>query len=114
LQRRCRRKPRNRVRRLKWRPSSRPKQRTDSSSAMPANVLSSQTGRSVQDFTGLNGIFDFMLEWAPDGVRQDDAGGGLPSLSTALREQLGLKLESRKGPVEVIVVDRLASGPPEN
>jgi uncharacterized protein (TIGR03435 family) len=80
---------------------------TNVSMAMLANVLSSQTGRSVQDFTGLAGIFDFDLRWAPDETRQDDSAPALPSLSTALREQLGLKLETRKGPVDVIVVDRI-------
>ena len=87
---------------------------TNVTAAMLANVLSNQTGRSVQDFTGLNGIFDFSLNWAPDGVSQDDSVTALPSLSTALREQLGLRLESLRGPVDVIVVDQLASAPTAN
>jgi len=87
---------------------------TNVTAAMLANVLSNQTGRSVQDFTGLAGIFDFTLEWAPDATSQDDSVAALPSLFTALREQLGLKLESRKGPVDVVVVDRIESAPSAN
>jgi uncharacterized protein (TIGR03435 family) len=87
---------------------------TNVTAAMLANVLSNQTGRSVQDFTGLPGIFDFTLTWAPDGTSQNDSVAALPSLSTALREQLGLKLETRKGPVEVVIVDRIEKAPSPN
>ena len=87
---------------------------TNVTAAMLANVLSNQTGSSVQDFTGLVGIFDFTLTWSPDGVSQDNSVAAFPSLSTALREQLGLRLESRRGPVEVIVVDQIASAPSAN
>jgi uncharacterized protein (TIGR03435 family) len=57
----------------------------------------------------LNGYYDFTLEWAPDDV--PDAPG--PSISTALQEQLGLRLTSSKGPVNVIVIDQLRR-PSEN
>lgn len=76
-------------------------------------VLSNVLGRPVIDKTGLAGYYDFKLEWAPDeGVRGPDGkreiGGDPigPSLFTAIQEQLGLKLESAKGPVEVLVVDQ--------
>lgn len=81
---------------------------------MLANVLSNQTGRSVQDFTGLTGIFDFTLAWALDDPASTDAGDVLPSIFTAVREKLGLRLEPRKGPVDVIVLDQLGSSPPAN
>jgi uncharacterized protein (TIGR03435 family) len=78
-------------------------------------VLSQVTGRKVLDGTGLLGAYDFTLSYAPDrdGAppnRSDvaPAADGFPvSVFTALREQLGLDLESRKGRVESIVVDRL-------
>jgi uncharacterized protein (TIGR03435 family) len=64
-------------------------------------ALSVQLGRPVTDNTGLKGEFDFKVVWTPDQVA--DTSG--PSLFTALQEQLGLRLESTKGPEEVIVVD---------
>ncbi len=92
--------------------------------AMLANVLSNQLRRSVQDETGLKGVFDFELEWEPDTDAQsagvDDASAPSadtrtgPSIFTAIEEQLGLKLEPRKGPVEVIVIDHIESTPTEN
>jgi uncharacterized protein (TIGR03435 family) len=88
---------------------------------MLANVLSQQLGRSVVDKTGLTGTYHFNLEWTPDpsephgpgdpGQPAPDPSG--PSIFTALQEQLGLKLESQKGPVEVIVIDRVEK-PSEN
>jgi uncharacterized protein (TIGR03435 family) len=61
--------------------------------------------------------FDFVLQWVPDEVMSkaaagSDAANG-PSLFTAVQEQLGLKLESRKVPVDVLVIDR-AELPSEN
>ena len=68
------------------------------------------------DKTGLTGKYDFTLQWTPDdsqapsafppgmGQPPDPAG---PSLFTAIQEQLGLKLESGKGPVEIIVIDHV-------
>jgi uncharacterized protein (TIGR03435 family) len=91
------------------------------SAEMLAKVLSGQLDRSVQDHTGLKGVFDFKLEWEPDAgsIRPDgapptaDPNAG-PTLFTALQEQLGLKLETRKGPVEVLVVDHIERTPTEN
>jgi uncharacterized protein (TIGR03435 family) len=75
-----------------------------------ASALSGKLGRSVVDRTGLKGFYDFLLTWTPDEAQADTPG---PSLFTAIQEQLGLKLESTKGPVEVLVVDR-AERPSEN
>jgi uncharacterized protein (TIGR03435 family) len=87
---------------------------TKVTAAMLANVLSNQTGRSVQDFTGLTGVFDFTLAWALDGPAPTDTADVLPSIFTAVREKLGLRLEPRRGPVDVIVLDQLASSPQAN
>jgi uncharacterized protein (TIGR03435 family) len=84
-------------------------------------ALSNQVGRPVIDRTGLKGNFDFKLEWTPDqGQSAGPLGGGPPgadappppdpngpSIFTAVQEQLGLRLESQKGPVEMIVIDRV-------
>ena len=60
-----------------------------------------QLARTVADNTGLNGAYDFKLEWAP----QQTADSPGPSIFTALQEQLGLKVEEHKGPVEIVVID---------
>jgi uncharacterized protein (TIGR03435 family) len=60
-------------------------------------------GRPVVDRSGLTGEYDLELRWTPDRTRQDDPDA--PTLVTALREQLGLKLEATKGPVNVLVID---------
>ena len=71
--------------------------------------------RNVVDKTGLAGSYEVHLQWASDplapGTVPDDQSG--PSLFTAVREQLGLRLESAKGPVEVLVIDH-AEKPSEN
>lgn len=74
-----------------------------------AQSLSRLTSKTVVDETGAAGAFDFQLEWAPDLV--PDAEG--PSLYTALQEKLGLRLEPKKGPVDVIVIERVEK-PSEN
>jgi uncharacterized protein (TIGR03435 family) len=70
-----------------------------------ASVLQSITSRIVLERTGLAGRYDIDLKWFPGLTSVDDVAG--PSLFTALREQLGLKLESAKGPVEVLVIDHV-------
>ena len=89
---------------------------------MLAKVLAQEVGRSVKDETGLQGVFDFKLQWEPDAPAPGagDAPGtmanlrGGSSLFTAIQEQLGLKLEARKGPVEVLVIDHVEAKPTEN
>jgi len=79
--------------------------------AMPnfAALLGKRLDRTVLDKTGLTGIYDVKLEWSPD----LSADTGSASIFTALQDQLGLKLESGKGPVEIIVIDNLEK-PTEN
>ena len=55
--------------------------------------------RPVVDRTGLAGEFDFILEY-------DESGARRPALTTALREQLGLRLQPSRGPVDVLVIER--------
>jgi uncharacterized protein (TIGR03435 family) len=71
-------------------------------------------GATVLDQTGLKGLYGVNLEWTPsaDGGGGDGPAG--PSLFTALQEQLGLKLEAKKGPVEVMVIDHAEKNPVEN
>jgi uncharacterized protein (TIGR03435 family) len=80
-----------------------------------AEELTGYAHRPIIDETGLNGVFDFTLDWTPDGggntpgpaPQSADNNTTLPSFFTALREQLGLKLEPAKGPIEVLVIDRI-------
>jgi uncharacterized protein (TIGR03435 family) len=72
------------------------------SMAMLAARLEETLRRPVLDQTGIKGDFDFRFEYAADETNP----GEFPSLFTALQETLGLKLESTKGPVETLVVDR--------
>lgn len=69
-----------------------------------ASVLSSASGRAVFERTGLTGNFDVDLEWTP-ALASEPSAADIPSLFTALEDQLGLKLESTRGPVEILVVD---------
>jgi uncharacterized protein (TIGR03435 family) len=94
-----------------------------------ARLLSQQLGRTVLDQTGLKGNYDFTIQWTPDQSQPamlKGPEGGKPatdnapppessglSLFTAIQEQLGLKLESRKGPVEFLVIDHVEK-PSEN
>jgi uncharacterized protein (TIGR03435 family) len=72
--------------------------------------LSGMLERPVLDQSGLSGGFDFQLSWTPDAdlssggssASSDTAG---PSIFTALQEQLGLRLESRRGPIEILMID---------
>ena len=87
--------------------------------------LSVFVGRTVIDRTGFAGTFDYDLTWTPDLMPQgrdnaqlggperpaNDPNG--PSLFTAVQEQLGLKLESTKGPVDVLVIDHVEQPTPD-
>ena len=74
--------------------------------------------RSVVDQTGLSGTYDFDLEWTPDenqfsGNLPRSAESTKPSLFVAMQEQLGLRLEATRGPVQTLVIDRVER-PSEN
>lgn len=88
-----------------------------------AALLSEGLGRYVLDSTGLQAIYDVDLQWMPD---EAAARAGDPPLQplpettvpsdlfAAIQHQLGLKLESRRAPVKVVVVDHLERVPTEN
>jgi uncharacterized protein (TIGR03435 family) len=76
--------------------------------------LTGQTRRAVIDRTGLAGGWDFELTFAPPDLAPDAAAErNIPSLFTALQEQLGLKLDATRGPAEVLVVDRVERPTPD-
>jgi uncharacterized protein (TIGR03435 family) len=84
--------------------------------ALFTRFLSQRLDRIVIDKTNLAGRFDIQLKWTPDeGEAPFDPGGNPlppadssgPSIFTAIQEQLGLKLESARGPVEVLVIDHV-------
>jgi uncharacterized protein (TIGR03435 family) len=91
-------------------------------------ALSNILGRPVIDKTGFNGTFDVKLDFSPEGTNLFGRGGlgpppgapadagnadAPPSIFTVIQDQLGLKLESQKGPGEILVIDR-AEKPSEN
>ena len=79
-------------------------------------LLCNQVHRPVVDKTGLTGKYDMKLEWTREDMINSTADGTsdrAPGLMTALQEQLGLKLESTKGTVDVIVIDHIEQ-PTEN
>ncbi len=76
---------------------------------MLADQISARVGRTVLDKTGLKGYYEFELKWAPLGATDSTD----PDLFAAIQEQLGLKLEPSRGPVEVMVIDH-AEKPTDN
>jgi uncharacterized protein (TIGR03435 family) len=88
-----------------------------------ANALSGFMDRPVVDKTALNGTFDIKLQWVPDNSQFQRWGTGAvsnavgdpfgASIFTAFEEQLGLKLDAQRAPLQVLIVDR-AEEPSEN
>ena len=83
-----------------------------------ARVISMALGRPVSDKTGFTGAFDVQLEFAPDpalaGLPRSAGAGDAPpaennspTIFSAIQEQLGLRLESAKAPVDVLVIDKI-------
>ena len=79
-----------------------------------ALLLSRFERQTVLDRTGLDGFYELKLDWTPDDGRAAATDNPGPSLYTAVQEQLGLKLEPSKGPVEIIVVDNAEKVPADN
>jgi uncharacterized protein (TIGR03435 family) len=73
--------------------------------SLPTMTGMATISRPVVDETGLNGTFDFTLDWVPDFNAPPDASG--PNFREAFKEQLGFKLEPRQGPVDILVIDRV-------
>jgi len=81
---------------------------------MLTNSLSQVVGRTVIDETGLKGAYDFKLEWTPDGPEGGGPSGETgPSIFAAIQEQLGLKLESKRAPVPLLIIEKIDK-PSEN
>jgi len=95
------------------------------------DMLGLQLDRPVIDMTGLTGSYDVLMEFAPDPAIMAMKMGGIgqpppsaaatpadpnsaPTIFSALTDQLGLKLEAKKGPVETVVVDSMEKTPTEN
>lgn len=103
------------------------------STADLVKLLSPQSARPVLDGTPLTGLYDFVLDYVPEGGLAATLAGpaipesqpgqeavpeestlGAPTLSAAIEQQLGLKFEPRKGPFDVFVVDHVERVPKEN
>ena len=84
---------------------------TATSGPMPtiASMLAGQMAASVTDKTGLSGVYDFTLQWSSENLSAtpgtDADESRFPSLSTAVKEQLGLELKPAKGTIDTIVID---------
>jgi uncharacterized protein (TIGR03435 family) len=81
-----------------------------------AMLLSRMEHQIIVDQTGLSGEYQIQLRWAPGsgGTDEAPADATAPSLFAAVQQQLGLKLESRNGPLDTIVVDHAEQIPAEN
>lgn len=79
--------------------------------AVLAEQLAEVLGRPVFDKTGLTAQYDINLTWTPDNAANPNSDSG-PDIFTAIQEQLGLKLEAAKGPVETLVVEHIEEPTP--
>ena len=77
------------------------------SMAQLAARLSRSIGITVVDNTGLTGMFDLKLEWSAEDQFVARGASASPTIFPAIQEQLGLRLESTRGPVETLVIDRV-------
>ena len=90
------------------------------SMAQLADALSGPLERQVVDFTELKGLYDFHLTYMPDSMAAAIPAGAEPrpdgatDVFTSLPQQLGLKLEPRKGPVRMVYIDTMEKTPTEN
>ena len=91
-----------------------------------AQFLSQNLGRTVLDKTGLEGNYTFEVKYTPEQIPAPPPGGlppgapplppidpNGPSLTTALQEQLGLKLDATRGPVQMFVIDKVSQPTPD-
>jgi uncharacterized protein (TIGR03435 family) len=75
-----------------------------------ASLLSHPVGRPVVDKTGIQGSYDFKLDYSPN----ESTDSPFPSVFTAVTEQLGLRLETQQVPVDIVVIDHVDREPTEN
>ncbi len=78
-----------------------------------ADILGNQLQKVVTDVTGLKGEYEITLVWTPDTDVPAD-GAVYPALPRALQDQLGLRLETKKGPLDMLVIDQINRTPTDN
>jgi len=78
-----------------------------------AEILGDQIHQPIKNATGLTGKYDFQVSWST-AMQPNVSGDSGPSIFTAIQEQLGLRLESKKLPVDTVVIDHIARTPTEN
>lgn len=79
-----------------------------------AGLLGAQIRQPILDATGLTGKYDFVASWSYAAVQPDAPADAGPSIFAAIQEQLGLKLESHKVPVDTLVIEHIEKTPSEN
>jgi uncharacterized protein (TIGR03435 family) len=79
-----------------------------------ADMLSSHLDRPVKDQTGLPGVYNITLEWLADDAPLTTGGPTATTVFGALEEQLGLRLQTAKLPIDILVVDRIERTAIEN
>jgi uncharacterized protein (TIGR03435 family) len=89
-------------------------QGTNISMAQFADLLSNALDRPVKDLTSLPGVYNIRIRWLPDAPAPADTPDLAGSVYAAVQDQLGLRLQVQKLPVEVLVVDRAERVPTEN
>lgn len=79
-----------------------------------AGMLGAQIRQPILDATGLAGKYDFVVSWSYAAMKPDATADAGPSIFAALQEQLGLRLESHKIPVDTLVIEHMEKVPSEN
>jgi uncharacterized protein (TIGR03435 family) len=78
-----------------------------------ATRLSRSIGQMVVNRTGVDGVFDYTVEWTQDDQFREPGASASPAIFTALTEQLGLRLRQERAPVDVLVVDSVERPAPD-
>jgi uncharacterized protein (TIGR03435 family) len=79
-----------------------------------AGILGGQIRQPILNATGLTGKYDFTFFWSYEAMQPNAPADAGPTIYAAIQEQLGLKLESRKVPVDLLMVDHIEKSPTEN
>lgn len=79
-----------------------------------AGILGGQIRQPIINATGLTGKYDFTFFWSYEAMQPNAPADAGPTIYAAIQEQLGLKLESRKVPVDLLMVDHIEKSPTEN
>jgi uncharacterized protein (TIGR03435 family) len=79
-----------------------------------AEILADQIHRPIINATGLTGKYDFVISWSTAAMEPNASADSGPSIFVAVQEQLGLKLESKKIPGDIVVIDHIEKAPTDN